>query len=57
MCKGERGFLQGQFEKHTDCDIIFTTVTDFELRKLKNVVHESDAKAFVFCKYDKRGKL
>jgi len=47
--KGERGFLPGQFETHTDCDIIFTVVTRLELRKLKNVVHEIDPKAFVFA--------
>jgi uncharacterized membrane-anchored protein YitT (DUF2179 family) len=47
--KGERGFLPGQFETHTDCDIIFTVVTRLELRKLKNLVHESDPKAFVFA--------
>ncbi len=33
--KGERGFLPGQFETHSDCDIIFTIVTRLELRKLK----------------------
>jgi uncharacterized membrane-anchored protein YitT (DUF2179 family) len=47
--KGERGFLPGQFETHTDCDIIFTVVTRLELRKLKNVVHEIDPRAFVFA--------
>lgn len=47
--KGERGFLPGQFENHSDCDIIFTVVTRLELRKLKNVVHETDPKAFVFA--------
>lgn len=47
--KGERGFLPGKFETHSDCDIIFTVVTRLELRKLKNVVHEVDPKAFVFA--------
>ena len=47
--KGERGFLPGQFETHSECDIIFTVVTRLELRKLKNVVHETDAKAFVIA--------
>ncbi|MDQ6755418.1 MAG: YitT family protein [Bacteroidota bacterium] len=47
--KGERGFLPGKFETSTDCDIIFTVVTRLELRKLKNVVHEVDTKAFVFA--------
>lgn len=47
--KGERGFLPGQFETSTDCDIIFTVVTRLELRRLKNLVHETDPKAFVFA--------
>jgi uncharacterized membrane-anchored protein YitT (DUF2179 family)/HD superfamily phosphodiesterase len=47
--KGERGFLPGNYEVSTDCDIIFTVVTRMELRKLKNVVYETDAKAFVFA--------
>ena len=47
--KGERGFLPGQYETSTDCDIIFTVVTRLELRKLKNVVNEIDPKAFVFA--------
>jgi len=47
--KGERGFLPGKFEISTDCDIIFTVVTRLELRRLKNVVYESDPKAFVFA--------
>lgn len=47
--KGERGFLPGKFEVSSDCDIIFTVVTRLELRKLKNLVHEVDPKAFVFA--------
>lgn len=47
--KGERGFLPGQFEQSADCDIIFTVVTRLELRKLKNLVHECDSRAFVFA--------
>lgn len=47
--KGERGFLPGQFETSADCDIIFTVVTRLELRRLKNLVHETDPKAFVFA--------
>lgn len=47
--KGERGFLPGQFETSADCDIIFTVVTRLELRKLKNLVHETDPKAFIFA--------
>ncbi|RYY90859.1 MAG: YitT family protein [Chitinophagaceae bacterium] len=47
--KGERGFLPGKYEVSADCDIIFTIVTRMELRKLKNLVYETDAKAFVFA--------
>ena len=47
--KGERGFLPGQFETSAPVDIIFTVVTRLELRRLKNVVHEIDPKAFVFA--------
>lgn len=47
--KGERGFLPGNFETSTDCDIIFTVVTRLELRRLKNLVHETDPHAFVFA--------
>ena len=47
--KGERGFLPGQFDVSSDCDIIFTVITRLELRKLKNLVYEVDPKAFVFA--------
>ena len=46
--KGERGFLPGNFEVSSDCDIIFTVVTRMEMRKLKNLVYDTDPKAFVF---------
>lgn len=47
--KGERGFLPGTFHQSSDCDIIFTVVTRLEMRKLKNLVAETDPKAFVFA--------
>jgi uncharacterized membrane-anchored protein YitT (DUF2179 family)/predicted metal-dependent HD superfamily phosphohydrolase len=47
--KGERGFLPGSFEVSNDVDIIFTVITRLELRKLKNLVYETDAKAFIFA--------
>jgi uncharacterized membrane-anchored protein YitT (DUF2179 family) len=46
--KGERGFLKDSFDISQDCDIVFTVVTRLEVRRLTNVVHEIDAKAFVF---------
>ena len=47
--KGERGFLPGKFESHSDCDIIFTVITRLEIRKLKNLVSEVDPRSFVFA--------
>ncbi|MBP6619579.1 MAG: YitT family protein [Leadbetterella sp.] len=47
--KGERGFLPESFEVSADCDIIFTVITRFELRKLKNLIYEVDPNAFVFA--------
>lgn len=47
--KGERGFLPDNFEVSSECDIIFTVTTRLELRRLKNLVMESDPKAFVFA--------
>jgi uncharacterized membrane-anchored protein YitT (DUF2179 family) len=47
--KGQRGFLPGKFEVHSDVDIIFTIITRLELRKLKNLVGDIDPEAFVFA--------
>lgn len=47
--KGERGYLPGAYNPGDACDIIFTVITRLELRKLKNVVYESDPNAFVFA--------
>ena len=46
--KGERGFMKESFEQSADVDIIFTIVTRLEVRKLQNIVHEIDPKAFIF---------
>lgn len=46
--KGERGFMKDTYEVSHDCDIVFTVITRLEVRKLKNVVHNIDPKAFVF---------
>lgn len=46
--KGERGFMKETFEVSNEVDIIFTIVTRLEVRKLKNIVHEIDPKAFIF---------
>jgi len=46
--KGERGFLKGSFEVSHPVDIVVTVVTRFEVRRLRNMIHEIDPKAFVF---------
>lgn len=46
--KGERGFLKESFNVSQPVDIVFTVVTRMELRRLKNMVHETDPKAFIF---------
>jgi uncharacterized membrane-anchored protein YitT (DUF2179 family) len=47
--KGERGFLPGKYEVHSEVDIIFTVITRLELRRLKNLVYAEDPKAFIFA--------
>jgi uncharacterized membrane-anchored protein YitT (DUF2179 family) len=47
--KGERGYLPGKYETHSDCDIIFTVITRLEMRKLTNLVNDVDPNAFVFA--------
>ncbi|TWR25585.1 DUF2179 domain-containing protein [Mucilaginibacter achroorhodeus] len=46
--KGERGFLKENFDVHHPVDIVFTVVTRLELRRLKDMVHDIDPKAFIF---------
>ncbi|MFD0792159.1 YitT family protein [Mucilaginibacter litoreus] len=46
--KGERGFLKDSFDVSHPVDIVFTVVTRLELRRLKDLVHEIDPKAFIF---------
>lgn len=46
--KGERGFLKESFDVSQPVDIVFTVVTRMELRRLKNMVHSIDPKAFIF---------
>jgi len=46
--KGERGYLKNSFDIHHPVDIVFTVVTRLEVRRLRNMVHEIDPKAFVF---------
>jgi len=46
--KGERGFLKDSFDVSQPVDIIFTVVTRLEVRRMRNLIHEIDPKAFVF---------
>ena len=46
--KGERGFLKNSFDISQPVDIIFTVVTRLEVRRLRNLVHDIDPKAFIF---------
>jgi len=46
--KGERGFLKDSFEVSADVDIVFTVITRLEVRRLRNLVHTIDPRAFVF---------
>jgi len=46
--KGERGFLRESFDISHSVDIVFTVVTRFEVRRLKNMVHQIDPQAFVY---------
>lgn len=46
--KGERGFMKEHFEVSNQVDIIFTIVTRLEVRRIRNIVHSIDPKAFVF---------
>lgn len=46
--KGERGFLKDSFEVSNPVDIVFTIVTRLEVRRLRNIIHEIDPKAFIF---------
>jgi len=46
--KGERGFLKDSFDISHPTDIVFTIVTRLEVRRLRNLVHDIDPKAFVF---------
>jgi uncharacterized membrane-anchored protein YitT (DUF2179 family)/predicted metal-dependent HD superfamily phosphohydrolase len=46
--KGERGFLKDSFDISQPVDIVFTIVTRLEVRRLRNLVHDIDPKAFIF---------
>ena len=45
--RGERGFLPGSFDLSAPVDILTTVVTRLEVRRLTDLVHAIDARAFV----------
>lgn len=46
--KGERGYLPGAFHVHSDCDVIVTIVTRFELLNINEAILQLDEKAFMY---------
>lgn len=46
--KGERGFMKGSFDVSHPTDILYTIMTRFEVRQLRNLVLDCDPKAFIF---------
>lgn len=46
--KGERGYLPGQFEVHTECDVVVTIVTRLELPHIKDKISDIDPQAFTY---------
>lgn len=46
--KGERGYLKDSFDISQPVDIVFTVITRLEVRRLRNMVHDIDPKAFIF---------
>jgi uncharacterized membrane-anchored protein YitT (DUF2179 family) len=51
--------MRGSYGLSDPCDMIFTVITLLELRKLKNVVSESEPNAFIFAntKEDESGGI
>jgi uncharacterized membrane-anchored protein YitT (DUF2179 family) len=46
--KGQRGFLPGNFDVKTDCDIIVTIVTRLEIKQIQDALTTIDPNAFVY---------
>lgn len=46
--KGERGYLPGNFDVRTDCEIIVTIVTRLEIKQIQDGLVRIDPKAFVY---------
>jgi uncharacterized membrane-anchored protein YitT (DUF2179 family) len=46
--KGERGFLKDSYNVSQPVDIVFTIVTRFEVRRLRNLIYKIDPNSFIF---------
>jgi uncharacterized membrane-anchored protein YitT (DUF2179 family) len=46
--KGQRGYLPGNFEVKTDCDIIVTIVTRLEIKQIQDALKAIDPLSFVY---------
>jgi uncharacterized membrane-anchored protein YitT (DUF2179 family) len=46
--KGERGYLPGSFDVHSDCDIIMAIVTRLEVHRIKEAILNEDPTAFIY---------
>ena len=46
--KGERGYLPGNFDVKTDCDIIVTIVTRLEIKQIQDALKRIDPMAFIY---------
>ncbi len=46
--KGERGYLPGNYNVKTDCEIIVTIITRLEIRNVEDAIKTIDPKSFIF---------
>jgi len=46
--KGERGYLPGNFEIRSDCDVIVTIITRLEIKQIQDNILIIDPKAFIY---------
>ena len=46
--KGERGYLPGNFDIKTDCEIIVTIITRLEIKNIEELILHIDPSAFIY---------
>jgi len=46
--KGERGYLPGQYEVRTDCEIIVTIISRLEIKMIQDALEKIDPSVFVY---------